>query len=53
VIKRTVKRLSIDIEKITHDHIKKISIDRDIKMREWVLEALAEKIRRDFELGFK
>jgi hypothetical protein len=47
------KRLTIDMDKITHSHIKKIAVDRNTSMRKWILEAIAEKIRRDLELGFK
>ncbi len=50
---KKIKRLSIDIDKMTHDHIKKICIDNDWTMKEWITTAIAEKIRRDFELGFK
>lgn len=47
------KRLTIDIDKITHNHIKKIASDKDVSMRIWVLEAIIDKIKKDADLGFK
>ncbi len=47
-----IKRLSIDLDRITHNHIKKIAIDKNITIRIWVLEAIAEKIKKDINLGF-
>lgn len=46
------KRLTVDMDKITHNHIKKISVDLDISMREWVLGAILDKIEKDRDLGF-
>ncbi len=48
-----IKRLSIDLDIVTHNHIKKIAADKNISMRIWILEAIAEKIKKDFNLGFE
>lgn len=47
------KRLTIEIDDMTHGNIKKTCVDQKITIRIWVMEAIAEKIRRDGELGFK
>lgn len=47
-----IKRLSVNIEKSLHDSIKKVSIDRNVSMRDWIQEAIFEKIKNDMDLGF-
>ena len=51
--KQDEKRLAVNIDKITHSHIKKICVDRDISIKDWVKEAIADKIKKDFDLGFR
>jgi len=48
--KRT--RLSVDIDDVTHRHIKKIAIDKNVTIRDWVMEAISDKILKDVNLGF-
>jgi len=48
--KRT--RLSVDIDEVTHRHIKKIAIDKDVSIKIWIMEAITDKILKDVNLGF-
>jgi hypothetical protein len=51
--KESEKRLAVDVDKITHSHIKKVCVDREISIRKWIEEAIADKIKKDINLGFK
>jgi hypothetical protein len=47
------KRLSVDIDDITHRHIKKIVIDRNLSIKDWIMEAIIDKIKKDTDLGWQ
>lgn len=47
------KRITVEVDDITHSHIKKTIVDQGVTIKEWILEAIADKIRKDAELGFK
>ena len=50
--KNKQKRLTVDIDNVTHSHVKKSAIDQNVTIREWILQAIADKIKKDSNLGF-
>ena len=43
----TVKRVNMDIDAELWKSVKKAAIDQDIELREWVAQALKEKLSQD------
>jgi predicted HicB family RNase H-like nuclease len=47
-----IKRLTIEVDQKTHKEIKQISAEKDMSMKKYILQALAEQVKRDFALEF-
>lgn len=47
------KRLTIEVDRNIHNDIKKLAIDKDLSLKQWVMEAIVDKIRKELDLGFK
>lgn len=50
---RKIKRITLEVDAILHSNVKKIALSKEVSIKNWVLEAIADKIRKDAELGFK
>ncbi len=46
------KRLNVDIELNIHCQIKKNAAAQNKKITQWIMEAIADKINREMDLGF-
>lgn len=51
--KQDKKRLTIDMSKEDHYRIKEMAARKSMSMRDWVMEALFEKLREDKDLGWE
>lgn len=47
-----IKRLTIEVDPKTHKEIKQISAEKDMSMKKYILQALAEQVKKDFDLEF-
>ena len=47
-----IKRLVVDLNINTHCEIKKRAAIQDISIKEWIFEAIMDKIRKEIELGY-
>lgn len=47
------KRLAVNIKQSDIKEIKRRALVQDMTLKDWVVEAIYEKIRREIELGFK
>lgn len=52
IIRGKAKRLSMDLDINIHCHIKKIAAAKNMTITEWVKVAIAEKLKKEIELGF-
>lgn len=52
VLSNNKKRLHLHIDINVHCHIKKIAAIQNITITEWVKVAIAEKLKKEMELGF-
>lgn len=52
VLDNNTKKLSMLLDVNIHCHIKKISAEKNITITEWVKVAIAEKLKKEMELGF-
>jgi metal-responsive CopG/Arc/MetJ family transcriptional regulator len=44
-----VKRINMDLDNDLWKSVKKVAIDQDVELREWVTQALREKLSRDVD----
>lgn len=51
-MKKDKKRLSVDIYAETHKWIKKVALEKNITISQWIDEAIEEKQIKDKDLGF-
>lgn len=47
-----IKRLTIEVSCKTHKEIKQISAEKSMTMKSYILQALAEQVKKDFSLEF-
>lgn len=50
---RSIKRLVVEMYADVHHEIKKKACNQSMSMKQWIMEAIVDKIRKDTELGFE
>lgn len=48
-----ITRLTIELDKAIRKEVKKRAVLQNLTMKQWVLEAIYEKIKQEKHLGFK
>ena len=50
--KKTVKRLSVDLDIVLHKQIKIIAAERNTTITDWVAEAIKDRIKKEIDWGY-